>query len=61
MKVTCEINDYSTTPAKPSIRVHNHPLNGNQVELEVDSKRYVVSGDELISAIKRCMLDVFGK
>lgn len=60
MKVTAQINDYSN-PAMTTIRVHNAYGNGKRVELEVDSKRYTVDGDELISAVKRCMLDCFGK
>ena len=60
MKVTCEIEDYSK-PAKPSIRVHNAWRDGKKVELEIDGVRYTVSGDELISAVRRAMLDCFGK
>ena len=60
MKVTAQINDYSN-PAMPTIRVHNVWNDGKKVELEVDNKRYTVDGDELISAVKRCMLDCFGK
>lgn len=59
MKVTCEINDYSN-PAKPRIKVHNAWADGRKVELEVNGERYTVIGEELISAVKRCMLDVFG-
>ncbi len=60
MKVTCEIQDYSQ-PAKPSIRVHSDWYGGDHVELEVDGNRYTVDGEELISAIKRCMLNALGK
>ena len=60
MDVTCEICDYSN-PAKPKIRVHNSWYHGEKVELDVDGTRYTVDGEELISAVKRCMLDVFGK
>ena len=60
MKVTCQINDYSN-PAKKEIKVHNAFAYGDHVELEVDGERYEVNGRELISAIERCMLDVFGK
>ena len=59
MKVTCEINDYSN-PAKPQIKVHNAWADGRKVELEVNGERYKVNGEELISAVKKCMLDVFG-
>ena len=57
MKVTVEINDYSK-PAQPCIRVHNAWGDGTKVELEVKGERYIVSGEELISAIKRAMVGV---
>lgn len=59
MKVTCEITDYSK-PAKPNIRVHNG-FYSEMVELEVREERYIVSADELISAIKRAKLDYKGE
>lgn len=55
MKVTCEIQDYST-PAQPCIRVHNAWGDGAKVVLEVKGERYKVDADELISAIKRATL-----
>lgn len=60
MKTTCEINDYSI-PAKPCIRIHNTWSDGSKVEIEVGGERYTVDADELISAVQRCKLDVFGK
>lgn len=60
MKVTIELTDYSN-PAKPSIRVHNAVFDSNKVELEVKGERYTLSADELISAIKRAKLNVFGE
>lgn len=57
MKVTCEINDYSK-PAQPCIKVHNAWQDGAKVEIEVKGERYIVSGEELISAIKRAMVGV---
>lgn len=60
MKVTIEINDYSN-PAKPSIRVHSDWNDGKQIELEVEGKRYTVDGEELMSAVRRAMLNVFGR
>lgn len=59
MKVTCEITDYST-PAQPNIRVHNG-FNSGMVELEIRGQRYVVSADELISAVQRAKLNVMGE
>lgn len=60
MKVTIELTDYSN-PAKPSIRVHNAWMDSNKVELEVKGERYTLSADELISAVKRAKLNVFGE
>ena len=59
MKVTCQIEDYSN-PAQPSIKIHNAFSDGKMVELEVNGVKYKVSGDELISAVKRAMLNCFG-
>lgn len=59
MRVACEINDYSN-PAMPCIRVHNAWNDSNKVELEVDGKRYTVVAEELISAINRVKLGIFG-
>ena len=55
MKVTVEIKDYSQ-PTQPCIKVHNAWQDGAKVELEVKGERYIVSGEELISAIKRAMV-----
>lgn len=60
MKVTVEVVDYSN-PAKLPIRVHNAWGDGDKVEVEVNGERYTVDGIELISAIKRCLLDEFGR
>ena len=59
MKVICEITDYSN-PAKPNIRVHNGFSSG-MVVLEIKEERYVVSADELISAVQRAKLNVMGE
>ena len=60
MKVTCEINDYSN-PAKPCIKVHNSWYHNERIELEIDGVRYEVDGEELISAVKRCLLNCMGR
>ena len=57
MKVTVEINDDSK-PAQPCIRVHNAWGDGSKVELEIKGERFTVSGEELISAVKRAMVGV---
>lgn len=60
MKITIQITDY-TTPAKPSIRIHNGFADGEKVELEINDERFVVDGKELISAVRKAMLDQFGR
>ena len=57
MKVTVEIRNYSK-PAQPCIKVHNSYHDGSKVELEIKGERYIVSGEELISAIQRAMVGV---
>lgn len=60
MKITVQIEDYSN-PAQPQIRVHNSWSDGEKVEIEINGERYTVNGNELISAVKRCMLNAFGR
>ena len=60
MTVTIELTDYSQ-PIKPPIRIHSTWKDGNKIELEVKGERYTLSADELISAIKRAKLNVFGE
>lgn len=60
MKVTIEIDDYSN-PAMPNIRIHNAWSSSDKVVLEVDGKRYTVSSEEFISAVKRATLNCFGR
>ena len=57
MKVTVEIKDYSK-PAQPCIRVHNAWSDGSKVELEIKGERFIVSAEELISAIQRAKVGV---
>lgn len=54
IKVTCQIEDFST-PSMPSIRIHSHFRSQRLVEVEIDSKRYVVRGDDLIASVKNAM------
>lgn len=54
VKVTCRIEDHSE-PAKGSLLIHNHWNNNRLVELEIDGKRYTVSGNALKTAIDNCM------
>lgn len=54
IKVTCQLQDYSD-PAMPSIKVHSHWPSRQQVELEVDGKRYTVDGRDLITAVENAM------
>lgn len=60
MTVTCEIEDYSK-PSQPRIRIHNAWSDSKKVEVEVKGERYTVDAEELISAVKRATLNVFGR
>ena len=55
IKVTCQISDYSI-PAQPEIKIHNHWADSRMVEIEIDGKRYTVSGRDMIQAIQNCMV-----
>lgn len=46
--------------AQPCIRVHSAWHDGEKVELEIDGKRHTVIADELVSAINKAKLNVFG-
>ena len=59
MRVTIIIRDFSN-PAQPSICVHDAWPNGDRAELEIEGKRYTVNADELISALQKVKLNVFG-
>jgi len=54
VKITCQLNDYSE-PHKATLRVHNHWNSDRLIEIEIEEKRYTVSGNDMIEAIKNCM------
>jgi len=54
IKVTSQLTDYSQ-PAQPSIKIHNHHINNGLIEIEIEEKRYVISGYDLIKAIRNAM------
>ncbi len=54
IKVSCQLEDYSNPPM-PYIKVHNHWFSKQNVELEVDGKRYTVNGRDLITAVENCI------
>lgn len=54
VKTTCEIQTYNS-PAVPSVRLHSHWSDNRLVEIEIDGKRYVVTGCDLAKAIQNCM------
>lgn len=59
MKVTIEIQDYSN-PARPNIFVKSAWSDGNKAVLEVEGVQYTVLAEELISALKKVQLNIFG-
>ena len=58
MQVICELHEYSI-PKKNPIKVMNTD-SGSMVKLEINGEYYVVDPEELISAINRAKLNVFG-
>ncbi len=54
IKVTCQLEDYSS-PAMPSIKVHNNWNTKRNVDIEVDGKCYTVDGNDLIQAVQNAM------
>lgn len=64
MMVKCELNTYDSK--KLSLNFNNKLIvkdinNRELVKLVIDNNEFVVDGDELISAIKKCQLNCFGR
>jgi len=57
IKVSCRVDLYSvsTDSAKGSILVHSHWNDDNKVEIEIEDKRFCVSGYDLIEAIRNAI------
>lgn len=58
VKVTCEIERYSDSleyKQMPTIRINSHWNRSNLVELEINSHKVLVDGNNLITAVKNCM------
>ena len=64
MKVKCELNTYDS---KNLFLDFNNKLivkdvnNRELVKLIIDNNEFVINGDDLISAIKKCQLNYFGR
>lgn len=54
IKVTCQLDDYSSL-SMPSIKVHNNWNTKRNVDLEIDGERYTVNGYDLIQAVQNAM------
>lgn len=54
IKVTCQLNDMEDSKI-PGIKVHSHWKTKRNVELEIEGKRYVVNGQDLITAVENAM------
>ena len=54
IKVTNEVEDLSS-PRQCNIRIHNHCLYQDYVEVEIDGVRRTFNGNDLIAAIKNAM------
>ena len=64
MKVTCEIKDYTgvgyADKDKPIIFIRSVWPDSGMVELEVRGEKCKVDAEELISAVTRAKLNIFG-
>ena len=65
MTVTCEISNYSETSGStldlPKIQVRSVFARGDLAEIQIVDTKFIVSIEELQSALSRCRLDCFGK
>lgn len=64
MMVKCELNIYDSK--KLSLNFNNKLIvkdinNQELVKLVIDNNEFIVNGDDLISAIKKCQLNCFGR
>ncbi len=57
MKIICELQEYSI-PKKNNIKVLN--TDSGMVKLEINNEYYILDAEELISAVNRVKLNVFG-
>ena len=65
MKVECEISNYAETAGSildlPKIQVRSIFARGDLAEIQIADTKFVVSIEEMQSALSRCRLDCFGK
>ena len=61
MKVECEISNYTETEGStidlPKIQVRSIFARGELAEIQIENTKFVVSIDEMQSALSKCKLD----
>ena len=64
MKVECEISNYTEADERildlPKIKVRSVFASGGLAEIQIENTKFVVSIDEMQSALSKCKLDCFG-
>lgn len=64
MNVECEISNYTETRGSsldlPKIKVRSVFARGELAEIQIENTKFVVSIDEMQSALSKCKLDCFG-
>lgn len=65
MKVECEISNYAEAAGSildlPKIQVRSIFARGDLAEIQIADTKFVVSIEEMQSALSRCRLDCFGR
>lgn len=63
MKVECEISNYAKVQDNPfpKVIVRSVFANGGLAEIQIENTKFIVSIDEMRSALSKCQLDCFGK
>ena len=65
MKVECEISNYTETDGRiidqPKIKVRSIFARGELAEIQIENTKFVVSIDEMQSALAKCKLNCFGR
>lgn len=55
IKVTCQVDDYSNNEKRAEIYVRNYWCDSRMVAIEVNGVKFIVSGKDMIQAIRNCM------
>ena len=61
INVVCTINDYSTPSPKSAITIGSCEHNNKFIRIEMGDENRLVNAEDLISAVKRAGLGIFGR